>query len=93
MRYTEVARIKSQSDPTKDYGVNVDEHGELSCQCKRWIFRHHKVPGFQCKHIQEYLSGVPNGQVPKNKIPKRTVKTINISEIKTDTLESITDYL
>jgi len=89
MRYTEVAKIKSHSNPSKEYKISVNEHGELSCNCPRWIFQHHNVPGYQCKHIQEYLAGIPNGQVPKNIIPKRAVKIVKISELESDTLAGI----
>lgn len=93
MQYTEVGRIKSHSNPNKEYKISVDNRGNLSCNCPRWIFQHHKVSGYQCKHIIEYLAGQPNNQVPKDKIPKRVIRTIKSSEIKTGTLAEIIDFL
>ena len=54
--YREVARFPSKSNPSKEYTVNVDENGELSCNCPAWTFK--KGDERTCKHVQAAEAGV-----------------------------------
>jgi len=55
--YREVARFPSKSDPNKEYTVNVDENGDLSCNCRGWTM---KKPGQErtCSHVRDVEAGV-----------------------------------
>jgi len=49
--YTLVATFESKSNPGKFYEVKQDQYGELSCDCKGWIF---KTSGERtCRHVRE----------------------------------------
>lgn len=52
--YTERARFPSSSEAGKEYVVNVDEQGQLSCTCPTWVFnRKHDANGDRmCKHTE-----------------------------------------
>jgi len=54
--YREVARFPSKSNPSKEYTVNVDENGNLSCTCPAWTFK--KGDERTCRHVQEVAAGV-----------------------------------
>ena len=62
--YTPVATFPSKSNPSKTYTVSVDQNGELSCDCKAWVFK--KGATRTCKHVEEVeRRGVGSFTVPE----------------------------
>ena len=61
--YQPVAEYPSASNPGKVYTVSVDDEGNLSCNCKAWVFK--KGPVRTCKHVEDYeRNGAPVPPAP-----------------------------
>ena len=93
MKYTKLDQIESRTTPGKFYDINVNEKGELSCNCLSWINQRTKRPDRLCKHIDIYLAKVPNGQVPKNKIPRAERKRIHRFNTDMSVLNEVCGFL
>ena len=64
--YRTIATFDSKSKPGKVYTVKVDEAGNLSCDCPKWIFSKGGIR--DCYHVRVVKSEMKNSRTRKNSL-------------------------
>jgi len=65
--YSPVMTFPSSSNPNKEYTVSVDEEGNLSCDCKAWVFK--KTGLRTCPHVRQVERMQTAGELGRQAAP------------------------